>query len=176
MSFYVNRMSICVVGFALLLSPIVLHGQSTSPPASQGLTQSELNPFLRALNNGTWWNSISPQQKSDFVDGYVEAMASVRRMLLGLFNEEKKQLVAGDPQFQARMDALLRLTTLAEYYDYDLDLTKFVTGIDDFYKDPLNTRIRVELALQYVRDTLSGKNAPRDLEKELNDWRDVVNR
>jgi hypothetical protein len=171
-----NRISMCFLGLALLLSPIALLGQSTNPPTSQAPTQSDSNPFLRALNNGTWWNGISAQQKRDFVDGYVAAMASVRRMLLGLFNDHKKQLVATDPQFQARMDALLNLTTLAEYYDYDLDLTKFVAGVDDFYKDPLNAHIRVELALQYARDTLNGKNAPRDLEKQLNDWRERVNR
>src|ERR1700693_511348 len=89
---------------ALMLSPIALHGQSTNPPTSQGPTQSDSKPFLRELNNGTWWNSISPQQKRDFADGYVTATAYVRRMLLGFFNDNKKQLVPGDPQFQARMD------------------------------------------------------------------------
>jgi hypothetical protein len=171
-----KRIPMCFLGLALLLSTTALHGQSTNPSTSQTQTQLDSDSFLRVLNNGSWWNSISPQQKRDFMDGYVAAMASVRRMLLGLFNDHKKQLVATDPQFQARMDALLNLTTLAEYYDYDLDLAKFVAGVDDFYKDPQNTRVRVELALQYVRDTLNGKNAPRDLEKQLNDWRDRVNK
>jgi len=48
--------------------------------------------------------------------------------------------------------------------------------VDKFYKDPQNTYIRRELALQYVRDTLNGKNAPRDLERQLKEWREIVNK
>ncbi|HXN22859.1 MAG TPA: hypothetical protein VOA41_08980 [Candidatus Dormibacteraeota bacterium] len=161
--------------FVLFLFPHkTVCGQSANQATSQAPTLAEPNPFLRALNNGTWWNSTPAQQKRDFVDGYVAAMATVRRNLLAIFNIDKKQLVAGDPQFNARTDALLNLTGLAEHYDYDVGLTKLETGVDDFYKDPRNTRIRIELALQYVRDTLNGKNAPRDLEKQLNEWREIV--
>lgn len=65
---------------------------------------------------------------------------------------------------------------MAERYDYGNDRAKLVAGVDDFYKDSLNTRIPIEFALQYVRDTLNGKNAPRDLEKQLDEWRVTLNK
>ncbi len=150
--------------------------QSANQTTNQPPAQSEANPFLRVLNNGTSWSSLSADKKWDFVDGYTTAMASVRRMLLGQYKAGAKELMANDPQFKARMDALLNFAVLADHYDYDVDRTKLLAGVDEFYKDPRNTRIPIELALQYVRDTVNGKNAPRDLEKQLNEWRAAVNK
>jgi hypothetical protein len=125
---------------------------------------------------GAWWPSLSSDKKKDFLDGYVTAMANVRHTLFALYKKNANELVPGDPQFNARTDALIGLASLADRYDYDVDQTKLIAGVDEFYKDPRNTRITLELALQYVRDTLNGKNAPRDLEKQLNEWRAIVNK
>lgn len=112
----------------------------------------------------------------DFVDGYVTAMESVRRTLVAFVKDDVNALVPTDPQFQSRTDAVIGLAALADKYDYDADRTKLVAGVNDFYKDPLDTRIPIEFALPFVRDTLNGKNAPRELEKQLNEWRAIVNK
>lgn len=147
----------------------VAHGQSASAAPTQAET-------MRVFGNGAWWVALSHDKKSDFVDGYVTAMSGVRRTLLGRYKSGASELAPGDPQFKARTDALIGLASLAERYDYDVDATKLLAGVDDFYKDSRDTRIGIEFALQYVRDTLNGKNAPRDLEKQLNEWRAIVNK
>jgi hypothetical protein len=103
-----NRPSILVLVFLASTSNPALMSSRASKNPQTSQSQFESNSFLRQLNNGTWWNNIPQQQKHDFVDGYVTAMANVNnRTALALFNSDKKQLVATDPQFQARMDALL---------------------------------------------------------------------
>jgi hypothetical protein len=176
MSNRMTRAASWFLGLALLLFPLVADGQTTNQSPNQTPAQSDANPFLRVLGNGTWWSTLSSDKKWDFIDGYTTAMGSVRRMLLGQYKAGAKELDANDPQFKARMDALLNFAVLADYYDYDVDRIKLLAGIDEFYKDPQNTRIPIELALQYVRDTVNGKNAPRDLEKQLNEWRASVNK
>jgi hypothetical protein len=93
-----------------------------------------------------------------------------------MFKINQKELVVGDPEAKARTDVMLSLAFWAEQCDYDVDHTKLLAGVDEFYKDPRNTLIPIELGLQYVRDTVNGKNAPRDLEKQLNEWRAAVNK
>jgi hypothetical protein len=156
-----KRIAVCLLGFTFLLFPLAAaRGQSTK----------------RAPTDGEWWSRISLEARWYFVLGYTNSMESVRRTLLALYKDGTKDLAPGDPQFKARSDALISLAGLAEHYDYDVDFKKLVDGVDEFYKDPQNTYIRRELALQYVRDTLNGKNAPRDLEKQLNEWRKIVNK
>jgi len=143
--------------------------------ATQETTQPE-NPWLRVLNNGAWWDTLSPDSKWHFVDGYVSAMTSVRQMLLGLVKQNSKELTPG-PKFDSQMSAILNLSALAERYNFDdVDKVKLLSGIDEFYKEPLNRRITTDFAFLHVRDTLSGKVAPKDLEKELAEWRAIVNK
>lgn len=166
--------SICL---ALSLIPNTTGQERTADqPTSQVPSQSGANSILRAGGNGAWWVSLSADNKSDFVDGYVTAMESVNTTLLALLKNNVNELVRTDPQFKARTDALLELGVLADKYDYGVERVKLVAAVNDFYKDPLNTRIPVEFAIQFVRDMLNGKNAPRDLEKQLNEWRAVANK
>lgn len=150
--------------------------QMAGQPTGQVPSQSGAHSILRAGGNGVWWVSPSADTKSDFVDGYVTAMESVNRTLLALTKNNANELVPTDPQFKARTDALIELGLLADKYDYDVERVKLVAAVNDFYKDPLNTRIPVEFAIQFVRDSLNGKNAPRDLEKQLNEWRATMNK
>jgi hypothetical protein len=150
-------------------------GQSTSQATNQTQTKAEVNPWLRFANNGARWNTLSQESKSDFVDGYVSAMATVRQYLLALLKEETKALTAkGD--FNSHVGTITYLSSLAERYDFTVDQTKLIAGVDVFYKDSQNKFIKTEFAFQYVRDTLNGKVAPRDLEKQLNEWRETFNK
>jgi len=97
-------------------------------------------------------------------------------MLLGLVKQNSKELTPG-PKFDSQMSAILNLSALAERYNFDdVDKVKLLSGIDEFYKEPLNRRITTDFAFLHVRDTLSGKVAPKDLEKELAEWRAIVNK
>ena len=69
----------------------------------------------------------------------------------------------------------MNLRVLAEFFDYGVGVQKLSDGLDEFYKDSENTRIPVQFAIQYVRDQLNGKRAPREL-NELADWRKIINK
>jgi hypothetical protein len=165
-----------IFSIALLVPQAKLHGQSATQNATQEQTQSaSKNPLLRLADNGVWWNTLTPESKSDFVDGYVSGMATVRQDLLALLKEETKALSAkGD--VPSHLGTITYLSLLAERYDFTVNPSKLVTGVDAFYKDSQNKFIKTVFAFQYVRDTLNGKVAPRDLEKQLNEWRETFNK
>lgn len=156
---------------------------NTARTANQTTTQeptktAERNPWIRFFNNGVWWNTLSQDSKTDFVDGYVTAMASVHQMLIGLVKKDSKELVpVPGPMFDAQVKEILGLSVLAERYEFgEVPQAKLLAGMDQVYREPLNKRITIDLAFQHVRDTLNGKVAPRDLEKQLDEWRAIVNK
>ncbi len=57
------------------------------------------------------------------------------------------------------------------FYYEDVDKRKLVSGMDEFYKDPQNLLMPIELALQFSRDTLKGKRSAKELDDELKEWR-----
>jgi hypothetical protein len=131
---------------------------------------------MRLANNGGWWGTLSQDSKSDFVDGFVTAMADVHKMLIGFVKQNSKELAPG-PKFDAQMSAILQLSVIAERYEYEeVGREKLFAGVDTFYKEPLNKLIPIEFAFAWERDTLNGKVAPRDLQKQLDEWRVVMNK
>jgi hypothetical protein len=160
--------------FFLALSLPVVRGQSTAPTPQQ--TEPGRNPFMRMSNNGLWWDTLSADSKTDFVDGFVTAMTDVHKMLIGFVKKNKNEVTAG-PSTNAQVSAILELSVLAERYEYDeVGREKLLSGVDTFYKNPLNTFIPIEFAFRWERDTLNGKVAPRDLQKELDEWRLMMNK
>ena len=153
------------------------YGQSATTTTQEPM-QSK-NPWLRLANNGAWWNALSPDSKSDLVDGFVTAMADVHKMLIGFVKQNSRELTPGDPKskFDAQVSAIIQLAVIAERYEYEeVGRAKLLSGIDEFYKEPLNKLIPIEFAFPWERDTLNGKVAPKDLQKQLNDWRATMNK
>jgi hypothetical protein len=83
-------------------------------------------------------------------------------------------------QFEADMKVALNKCVEAEFFDFGvderLDRQKVRNGIDGFYKDSQNTRIPIDFAMEYVKDVLKGRKAPRELEDQLKDWRGSLNK
>lgn len=166
-----------MVALLVLTIPTALHGQSATT-TTQEPTQSK-NPWLRLANNGAWWNALSPESKSDFVDGFVTAMADVHKMLIGFVKQNSQELRPGDPKtkFDAQMSSIIQLAVIAERYEYEeVGRAKLLSGIDRFYKEPLNKLIPIEFAFAWERDAINGKVAPRDLQKQLDEWRATMNK
>jgi hypothetical protein len=131
---------------------------------------------MRLANNGAWWGLLSQDSKSDFVDGFVTAMASVHKLLMGLLEQNSKELTPG-PTFDAHMSSLIQLSVIAERYEYEeVGRAKLLAGVDAFYKEPLNKLIPIEFAFSWERDSLNGRVAPRDLQKQLDEWRATMNK
>lgn len=167
---------LCAV--TVFVPPATLLGQSATQTTTQEPIQStNTDPFLRALSSGVWWNTLSPVSKADFVNGYVSAMAEVHGKLIGFSKLNAKELTPGNPQFDAQMSSIMQLSVLAEHYDFtEVGQTQLLAGMDAFYKEPLNKLIPIEFAFDYERDTLTGKVAPRDLQKQLDGWRATLNK
>lgn len=131
---------------------------------------------MRLLNNGARLNRLSPESKSDFVDGYFSAMGIVHRMLAALLSQHTKALTPG-PKFDSQMAEIIQPSVIAERYNFEeVGMAKLLAGMDTFYKEPLNKLIPIDNAFAYERDTLNGKVAPRDLQKRLDEWRAVMNK
>jgi hypothetical protein len=64
---------------------------------------------------------------------------------------------------------------LAQEFDFNVEKS-FKSGLDDFYKEPLNTGIPDIMAMAYIRDEFQGKKTAGQLLDELNDWRKIVNK
>jgi hypothetical protein len=161
---------------AVTLGTGVALGQATSaqPPA-----KAAPNPFLRLAGNGVWWVSLADDVKDNFVDGYVTAMVLVNHMVAAQCADDMKNLHPG-AQFDAEMKTAMALCVNAEFFDFNiderLDRQKIRNGLDDFYKDSQNSRIPIDYAMAYAKDTLKGKKAPRELEDELKGWRSMINK
>ena len=169
-----TKFSMWILCTILSLQSVTMHGQSAAPTGTQE-SRSEKNAWLRLANNGTWWNSLSADSKSDFVDGYVSAMATVHQMLKYLVEHDTKELTTG-PTFDSQLSKVTQLPLIAERYDFQVGKTNLIAGIDAFYKESLNKLIPIDLAFLYERDTLNGKVAPRDLQKQLDEWRAAMNK
>lgn len=159
----------------LPLYPAML-GQSATQTPTQEPAQTAKNPWMRLANNGAWWGTLSEDSKSDFVDGFVTAMAEVHKILIAFVQENSKELIPG-PKFDAQMASMIQLTVIAERYEYEeVGRDKLLGGVNAFYKEPLNKLIPIEYAFLWERDTLDGKVAPRDLQKQLDEWRATMNK
>jgi hypothetical protein len=173
---------LCAIAFCI--PNAIIHGQSATQSTAQEPTQPAAKVWMRIANNGAWWNTLSQDSKSDFIDGYVSAMADVHKMLLGFAKLNSKELTPGATRdaantgkFDAQMSSILQLSVIAERYDYEeVGRDKLLAGVDTFYKEPLNKLIPIEFAFAWERDSLNGKVAPRDLQKQLDEWRAVTNK
>jgi hypothetical protein len=158
--------------FALLLVMTlgvnVTSGQTATQP-------TKVDPFLRLEGNGVWWVSLTDDVKDNFVDGYVTAMVRVNHMIAAQIPQDAKDLHPG-AQFDAKMKTIMVLSVNAEFFDFideRLDRRKVRNGVDEFCKDSQNSRIPIDYAMAYVKDTLKGLRAPRELEDELKGWREA---
>jgi hypothetical protein len=165
-----------LIFLTLPLYAATLRVPSTDQETNESAKKQERDSFMRMANNGAWWNTLSQDSKADFVDGYVSAMANVNHTIGFLIKKDTESLTPG-PKFDGQMNEILGLSVLAERYEYqEVGRTKLLAGMDTFYKEPLNKLIPIEFAFAWERDTLNGKVAPRDLQKQLDEWRAAMNK
>lgn len=158
---------------ATLLALSILSIQSTPSPTPT--PQPKVNPgLIKAFGNyGAWWTALTDEGKENFIDGYRTAMENAQFITHGECMQETKSLKPG-AEFNARMQEIMILCELAEGFDFKADQS-LKPPLDAFYKEPLNTRIPVFMAMQYVRDEMMGKKTPGQLLDELNEWRKIMN-
>lgn len=152
------------ISFALLLLLVLGTGIGGGQSENQ-------DPFFRLLGNGLWWTKLPPNAKVNFVDGYTTAMAKVNHTAHGLC-----MALAKDSKNMDQLMGSDNLCEIAREFDFGVDKEKLVDGLDDFYTDSQNTRLPIDIAMEYERDKLKGDTAPNELLKKLEGWRKIVNK
>jgi hypothetical protein len=164
-----------LIALLFLALPISLAQSAPNATASPEKKVSVSPGLLKAVGNyGGWWNSLSDEAKDNFLDGYISAMHRVQSIMETFAKEARNKLTTG-PSFEEQMSHALLLSMLSGEFYYEQEESSMKNALNDFYKDPLNTRIPVFLAMGYVKDQLGGKKTAGQLLDELNDWRKLVN-
>ncbi len=146
------------------------------PIADKTAAATKLEPgWFKAVGNyGGWWNNLTEAEKDAFIDGFTTAMARANSVAVGVSEAIMKEVKPGAANFNEKVYEVMDLRILGQTFDFNLD-KPLKPRLDEFYKDPLNVRIPVQLAMDYVRDAMSGKKTAGQLLDELNDWRKIVN-
>jgi hypothetical protein len=150
--------------------PPTASGKSAAPP------QQEPSPILfKAFGNyGGWWNRISEVEKDNFLDGYLTAMGRANSVTVAMCKSIAKEAQPGAVNFNEKFYGGLDLCAVGATFAFSPD-KPLKPRLDEFYKEPLNTRIPVQYALEHIRDELAGKKTAGQLLDELNDWRKILN-
>jgi hypothetical protein len=178
-------MSIRVAAAVLILAFTAVAQTSPSsdkpaPANEQAAPSSQpalpLDPALFKVfgNYGGWWNRISEAEKDAFINGFMTAMARVNSVAVGVSEATMKEAKPGAANFNEKLYQAMDLRMLGKTFDFKLD-KPLKPRLDEFYKDPLNVRIPVQYAMDYVRDEIAGKKTAGQLLDELNEWRKILN-
>jgi hypothetical protein len=113
--------------------------------------------------NGNWWLKRDESDKLWFVEGYVEGISRADKILseaLAIRGTSLESSPNGKP--------------VTFYLDFtEISYGQFMRGLDEFYKDYRNTRINVNYALLWVRNSIRG-DTETDLQKQLEGMRKAV--
>ena len=120
------------------------------------------------------WNNISEAEKDAFIDGFTTAMARANSVAVGVSEVTMKEVKPGAANANEKLYEAMDLRMLGQTFDFKLD-KPLKPRLDEFYKDPLNAFLPIQLAMDYVRDEMSGKKTAGELLDELNGWRKIVN-
>jgi hypothetical protein len=143
----------------------------TAAPAQQEPSPALFKGFG---NYGGWWNRISETEKDSFLDGYMTAMRHANSVAVSTGNSFVQEAQPGAADYNQKFYGGMYLVTVGETFAYSAD-KPLKPKLDEFYKESLNARIPVQLALEHIRDEMSGKKTAGQLVDELNGWRKVVN-
>jgi hypothetical protein len=157
---------------AIVLLAVLSAAAQTETPADTPVPKPvQVPPVMMKLlgDYGGWWKALSDESRDNFVDGYTSAMQNVQVTMRSECMKNAKSVQPG-PEFNAKLQDSLNLCELSKAFDYKSDLS-LRTGLDRFYKNPLNTGIPPEYAMEYLRDELQHNKTADQLRNELSEWR-----
>ena len=160
---------------AIVLWAVLVAAAQTETPADTPLPKPvPVSPVMMKLmgDYGGWWKALSDESRDNFVDGYTAAMQNVQVTIRSECMKNAKSVQPG-PEFNAKLQDSLNLCVIAKTFDYKSDLS-LRSGLDKFYKNPLNAGIPPEYALEYLRDELQHNKTPDQLRNELTEWRKTM--
>jgi hypothetical protein len=166
-------MTIRIAGL-VLLAALAAAAQTETPTDTPVPKPVQVPPVMMKLlgDYGGWWKALSDESRDNFVDGYTAAMQNVQVTMRNECMKNAKSVQPG-PEFNAKLQDSLNLCVLSKAFDYKSDLS-LRTGLDRFYKNPLNAGIPPEYAMEYLRDELQHNKTAEQLRNELNEWRKTM--
>jgi hypothetical protein len=158
----------------VLLGAMAAAAQTEVAPDTPVPKPVQVPPVMMKLlgDYGGWWRTLSDESRDNFVDGYTAAMQNVQVTMRNECMKNAKSVQPG-PEFNAKLQDSLNLCVLSKEFDYKSDLS-LRTGLDRFYKNPLNAAIPPEYALEYLRDELQHNKTVDQLRNELTEWRKAM--
>ena len=155
----------------VFLAALAATAQTETPTDTPLPKPVQVSPAMMKLlgDYAGWWKALSGESKDNFVDGYTAAMQNVQVTMRNECMKNAKNVQPG-PEFNAKLQDSLNLCVLSKAFDYKSDIS-LRTGLDRFYRNPLNAGIPPEYALEYLRDELQHNKTPDQLRNELSEWR-----
>jgi hypothetical protein len=144
----------------VLLAPFLAQAQK---PAQQ----SESNNSAAArrateIGTGKWWIGLTDEAKDKFIERYSKAMDHIMNDLATECSQGMRSLLEGEKPRSGvdEVDIMSNFTLceVASSFDFGYGTHKELReGVDAFYKDSTNLPVRIQVALQRVRDALAVK-------------------
>ena len=146
----------------LLLGSCFVQAQANAPqPESGNPAHARKAP---ELGTGKWWISLTDEARDRFVERYTKAMDHVMSDLVTECNQGMKSLLAGGMRPPSGVDEVDIFSSwtfckIASSFDFSFGTHKELReGADEFYKDPANLTVPIDIALPRVRDALAAKH------------------
>ena len=115
------------------------------------------------IGTGKWWTGLTDQAKDRFIERYTKAMDHVMNDLATECSQGMRSLLENErPRSgvdEADIMSNFTLCEVASSFDFGYGTHKELReGVDAFYKDSTNLSVRIQVALQRVRDVLATKH------------------
>lgn len=144
-----------------LLTPFLAQAQK---PAQQ--SESSNSAALRRapeIGTGKWWIGLTEDAKDRFIERYTKAMDHVMTDLATECSQGMRSLLAGEKLGSGvdEVDSMSAFTLceVASSFDFGYGTHKELReGVDAFYKDSTNLSVRIQVAMQRVRDAMAVKH------------------
>lgn len=153
--------SFCHFAIVVLLAPFLAQAQN---PARQSESSNSATARRAAeIGTGKWWIGLTDEAKDKFVERYTEAMDHVMNDLATECSQGMRSLLAGEKPRSGvdEIDIMSNFTLceVASSFDFGYGTHKELReGVDAYYKDSTNLSVRIQVALQRVRDVLAVKH------------------
>ena len=152
---------LCHLVIVVLLAPFLAQGQTNAPQSESG--NSAAAGRATEIGAGQWWIGLTDEAKDKFIARYTKAMDHVMNDLAAecsqgmrsLLDREKPRSGVDEVDIQSNF----ALCEVASSFDFGYGTHEELRqGVDAFYKDSTNLYVRIQVALQRVRDVLAVKH------------------
>ena len=152
---------LCHLVLLVILAPFLAQAQTNAPQSESGNSAD----VRRATDIGTgkWWIGLTDDKKDKFIERHTRAMDRVMNDLAAECSQGMRNLLEGEKPRSGVDDVAIMsnfaLCEVASSFDFgDGTHEELRQGVDAFYRDSTNLSVRIQVALQRVRDILAAKH------------------